>query len=81
MLRRISLGRRMLAVVTCLVLGCGSDSTPTSSTAPPSPSVTLVPGRPYLVKDIVAGLEGSNPLFLTDVDGALFFVAYDGVHG
>ncbi len=34
-----------------------------------------------LVKDINPGYSASNPAFLTDVSGGLFFTADDGVHG
>ncbi len=34
-----------------------------------------------LLKDIAAGPAGSNPRFLTKVNGTLFFVADDGIHG
>jgi len=56
----------------------------TPSLAPePSPVLgpTLVPGRPYLVKDIVPGFGDSYPRSLVDVDGTLFFIADDGLHG
>lgn len=36
---------------------------------------------PYLVKDISPGGDDSYPYFLTNVNGALFFSAKDGVHG
>ena len=39
-----------------------------------------VPGT-YFVKDINPGPSGSNPLFLTNVNGTLFFSADDGSHG
>src|SRR6185503_16349938 len=38
-------------------------------------------GPPYLVREIAPGEEGSSPYYLTDVQGTLFFVADDGVHG
>ncbi len=34
-----------------------------------------------MVKDINPGPGNSNPSNLTNVDGALYFTAYDGVHG
>ena len=34
-----------------------------------------------LVKDINTGSIGSNPSYLTDVNGTLFFAADDGAHG
>ena len=36
---------------------------------------------PYLVKDINIATEPSDPMRLVDVDGELFFVADDGIHG
>ena len=38
-------------------------------------------GPPYLVKDIIPGQAGSRPDAGVDVNGTLFFVADDGVHG
>jgi ELWxxDGT repeat protein/VCBS repeat-containing protein len=34
-----------------------------------------------LLKDIVAGSGGASPNFLTSVNGTLFFMAYDDIHG
>ncbi len=34
-----------------------------------------------MVKDIYPGVSGSWPMFLTNVGGTLFFVAYDGFYG
>src|SRR5262249_15616881 len=35
----------------------------------------------FLVKDIDPGPDSSNPTFLTNVNGVLFFKANDGTHG
>jgi ELWxxDGT repeat protein len=35
----------------------------------------------YLLLDLRPGSPGSEPAFLTEIDGRLFFVADDGVHG
>ena len=37
--------------------------------------------EPYLVKDINIATEPSDPWFLIEVNGTLFFAADDGVHG
>lgn len=39
------------------------------------------PGGAYLVKDILPGGGSSDPRGLVDVDGTLFFVAYEPLHG
>jgi ELWxxDGT repeat protein len=36
---------------------------------------------PYLVKDIRPGSDGSGPRYFTNVNGTLFFKAYDDAHG
>ena len=35
----------------------------------------------FAVKDVNPGAVGSNPEYLTNVGGALYFIANDGVHG
>ena len=50
--------------------------------APAAPVLAALPDpEPYVVADIYTGLGGSDPYYLTDVDGRLFFVAYDATHG
>src|SRR4051812_42691433 len=39
------------------------------------------PARTLLVRDIRPGTKSSNPSQLTDVNGALYFTADDGIHG
>ncbi|MFM7792318.1 MAG: ELWxxDGT repeat protein, partial [Microcystis panniformis] len=36
---------------------------------------------PFLVKDILPGLSGSDPSYLTTLGNTLFFTAFDGVNG
>ena len=57
------------AFVIIFVAGCGGGS---SQEATPTAQ---------LVKDIVPGQTSSNPNFLTNVNGTLFFVADDGLSG
>ena len=38
-------------------------------------------GGTFMVKDISVGLSSSNPAYLTNVNGELFFSAFDGSHG
>ena len=64
--------KKALFVLTAMAFGLGL-------TPLPSDSHALVDSpEPYLVKDIYWGDEGSNPSYLTDVNGTLFFVADDG---
>jgi ELWxxDGT repeat protein len=45
---------------------------------PPSFAAT---GSVRLVKDVLPGPDGSNPTAVTVLDGAMYFVADDGIHG
>ena len=58
-----------------------STALPTST---PTPIVSPTPGSegvPQRVRDIVAGSTGSSPSKLLNVDGTVFFIVNDGVHG
>jgi ELWxxDGT repeat protein len=39
------------------------------------------PGEPYLVKDISSKTGPSYPQYMVEVNGMLFFTAYDNIHG
>ena len=66
---------RYILVLMVLVGGLGftqASGNDTAATEPP---------EPYLVKDISTKAIGPSPRQLTDVNGTLFFYAYDGLHG
>ena len=44
-------------------------------------SAALGAGKPYLIKDIKPGPQGSPPSFMSKVGDRLFFNGDDGVHG
>ena len=70
--------RSLVATVLMSTLGCGAS---VDLPGDPDAHEALVPGAPYLVKDIVPGFESSRPLSRVNVNGTLFFTAFDRLHG